>query len=146
VITDAGGAAVGLWQPGTFAGFEMYAEEGSAAWFELHTRAYEPSLAFYRDVFGWDTHVMSDTPDFRYTTLGEGDTQAAGVMDAAESLPEGMPSHWEIYFRVPDTDAALTQVAELGGKVLEPAQDSPYGRLAAAADPTGAAFRLMAQS
>ncbi len=27
------------------------------AWFELHTRAYDASVAFYRDVFGWDTHT-----------------------------------------------------------------------------------------
>ena len=36
----------------------------------------------HREVFGWDTHAMSDTPEFRYTTLGEGESQLAGIMDA----------------------------------------------------------------
>ena len=49
-----------------------------------------------------------------------------------------------MYFRVDDTDAALKQVAALGGTVTEPAQDTPYGRLAAVLDPTGARFKLMA--
>ena len=34
-----------------------------------HTRDYDASLAFYRDVFGWKTKVESDAPEFRYTTL-----------------------------------------------------------------------------
>ena len=56
-------------------------EPGTPAWFELHTRAYEQTVAFYRDVFGWDAHAMSDTHEFRYTTLGEGESQLAGIMD-----------------------------------------------------------------
>ena len=44
---------------------------------------------FYRDVFKWDTHVAGDTPEFRYTTLGEGEDQLAGIMDASAFLPEG---------------------------------------------------------
>ena len=35
---------------------------------------------------------------------------------------------------------------ELGGKVTQPAEDTPYGRLAQAADPTGTAFKLMASA
>jgi hypothetical protein len=33
---------------------------------------------------------------------------------------------------------------ELGGTVTQPAMDTPYGRLAGAADPTGALFKLIA--
>ena len=51
----------------------VLAEPGAPAWFELHTRDYDTSVQFYKDVFGWDAKTMSDTPDFRYTTLGEGD-------------------------------------------------------------------------
>lgn len=144
VVTDAGGAAVGMWQAGSFAGFEVLTEPGSPAWFELQTRAYDSTVDFYRDVFAWDTHAMSDTPEFRYTTFGEGDSQRAGIVDASAFLPDGMPAHWAIYFRVADTDAALVQIEDLGGAVLTTPENTPYGRIAAAADPTGAAFRLMA--
>jgi predicted enzyme related to lactoylglutathione lyase len=49
-----------------------------------------------------------------------------------------------VYFGVEDTDAALAKIVDLGGSVLTAAQDSPYGRLATAADPTGARFKLVA--
>ncbi len=35
-------------------------------------------------------------------------------------------------------------IEKLGGSVIQPAQDTPYGRLAQAADPTGAMFKLVA--
>ena len=41
------------------------------------------------------------------------------------------------------TDAALARVTELGGTVVQPGIDTPYGRLAAATDPTGAPFKLV---
>ncbi|HEY5154478.1 MAG TPA: VOC family protein [Acidimicrobiales bacterium] len=144
VMVDPGGAAIGAWQPGLHRGFGVLDEPGSPSWFELHTRDYDASVAFYRDVFGWDTHTMSDTPEFRYTTLGEGESQLAGIMDSAMVLPEGVPSNWQIYFAVDDADASLAQAVELGGTVIYPAEDTPYGRLASLADPTGALFKLRA--
>jgi predicted enzyme related to lactoylglutathione lyase len=101
---------------------------------------------FYRLVFRWDTHVAGDTPEVRYTTLGEGESQLAGVMDASGFLPEGVPAHWSVYFGVEDADAALAKIVELGGSVVRPAEDTPYGRLAQVADPTGANFKLIQPS
>jgi uncharacterized protein len=142
-VTDAGQAAIGVWQPGLHKGFAVLGEPGTPAWFELHTRDYDASVRFYRDVFKWDTHAASDTPEFRYTTLGQGEAQLAGIMDASAFLPEGVPAHWSVYFGVDDTDAALATVAGLGGSVVRPGEDTPYGRLAQAADPTGALFKLV---
>jgi predicted enzyme related to lactoylglutathione lyase len=144
VLIDTGHAAIGLWQPGLHKGFAVMAEAGAASWFELHTRDYDTAVNFYRDVFNWDTHVASDAPDFRYTTFGEGDAALAGIMDASAFLPEGVPAHWQIYFGVDDTDAALAKIVELGGAIEMDAADSLYGRLAQAADPTGAMFRIVA--
>jgi predicted enzyme related to lactoylglutathione lyase len=143
MLGDPGGAAVGVWQPRDVSGFEIRNEVGAPAWFELHTRDYDASVAFYRDVFGWDAHTMSDTPEFRYTTLGEGENALAGIYDAARDLPEGEPAAWSVYFEVEDVDAALERVAELGGTVERPAEDTPYGRLATASDPTGTRFKLV---
>jgi predicted enzyme related to lactoylglutathione lyase len=143
VFADAGGAAIGTWQPGLHKGFGVYGELGTANWFELHTRDYDASVQFYRDVFGWDTHVAGDTAGFRYTTLGEGEGQLAGIMDASDFLPEGVPASWSIYFGVEDADAALAKVEQLGGAVVLAAEDTPYGRLAQASDPTGALFKLI---
>ncbi len=144
VVIDPGGATIGLWKPEAHTGFGIVGEVGAPGWFELHTRAYDASLDFYRDVFRWETQVHSDSPEFRYSTVGAGDDQEAGVMDAAANLSADVPSFWSVYFRVDDTDAALTKIARLGGAVVEAAQDTPYGRLATATDPTGARFKLMA--
>ncbi|MCU1351592.1 MAG: Glyoxalase/bleomycin resistance protein/dioxygenase [Acidimicrobiales bacterium] len=146
LVADPGGASIGIWQPGLHRGFGIHAEPGSPGWFELQTREYDATVAFYQDVFGWDTSVVSDTPEFRYTTLGEGDGQLAGIMDASGFLPEGVPAQWSIYFAVEDTDAALAKIADLGGATVNPAEDTPYGRLAAATDPTGAVFKLVSGS
>jgi predicted enzyme related to lactoylglutathione lyase len=67
----------------------------------------------------------------------------AGVMDATSFLPEGVPSHWTVYFGSDDTDATLARIVELGGTVVQPAEDTPYGRLAGAADPLGVRFRIV---
>ena len=143
MFMDAGGAWLGAWQPGQHRGIGLMREPGAPAWFELQTRAYESSLDFYRDVFGWTTDSVSETAEFRYSTLSIDGTELAGVMDASMFLPEGVPSHWTVYFNVEDTDATVAQVIDLGGSSLIEAADSPYGRVAQLADPLGAMFRVL---
>ena len=144
LVGDPGGAGIGVWQPGLHQGFAVLGDPGTPTWFELHTRDYQVAVDFYRNVFRWDTHVVSDTPEFRYTTLRHGEGWLAGIMDASGFLPEGVPAHWSVYFGVEDTDAALAKIVDLGGSILMAAEDTPYGRLATAADPTGAQFELVA--
>jgi len=144
VIVDGVGAVIGAWQPGEHKGFGLIGEAGAPAWFELHTREYDKAVAFYREVFRWDTKTESDTPEFRYTVMVDGDNACAGIMDASGFLAEGATQCWSTYFGVDDADAAVARVVELGGTVLEPATDTPYGRLAAVADPLGARFKLVA--
>jgi uncharacterized protein len=143
-IGDSGGAGVGVWQPGRHKGFGIITEAGAPAWFELLTPDYERTVAFYRNVFRWDTHVVGDTDEFRYTTLRHGDDWLAGIMDASGFLPDGVPAHWSVYFGTDDTDATLARAVELGGSIARPAEDTPYGRLATATDPTGAQLKLVA--
>jgi uncharacterized protein len=145
VLVDPTGAAIGMWQPTTFNGFRVLGETNTPAWFELLTKDHAGATAFYRTVFGWDTSTLHDTDEFRYTTANDGETQLAGVMDAAAFLPEGVPSHWSVYFAVENADAAIARVTELGGSVEQPAEDTPYGRLATVADPMGARFKLLAR-
>ena len=142
-ILDPGGAMVGVWKPGVHKGFGVIGEAGAPSWFELHTRDYARAVAFYRDVFGWDTQTLSDAPEFRYTVLQQGETQLAGIMDASVFPPDGAPAHWAVYFGVADTDVAVETMLALGGTIVRGAEDTPYGRLAVATDPTGAEFRVM---
>lgn len=145
-VIDAGGAGVGLWQPDEFHGFSVLGEPGAPSWFELITRDYPAATAFYRDVFGWDTQVLSDTDAFRYRAMKDpqSDDQLAGLMDGSSFLPEGVPSSWSLYVGVDDTDAAVARAVELGGSVVRPAEDTPYGRIAEITDSTGASLKLVA--
>lgn len=88
--------------------------------------------------------MVSDAPEFRYTTFAYGGEWLAGMMDASGFLPEGVPAHWSVYFGVDDTDVALAKINDLGGATVMAAEDTPYGRLATATDPTGAQFKLVA--
>jgi predicted enzyme related to lactoylglutathione lyase len=142
-LTDPTGAHVGAWQNGTREGIGRSREAGRPIWEELVTRDFDAAVSFYRDVFGWQTTVLSDTDEFRYITLGEGDDAVTGIEDGARSLPEIEPSHWVVYFGVENANQTAVRITELGGTVLGQVEDSPYGRLAPAADPTGATFSIM---
>ena len=142
MVADPGGAAIGIWEPKEVKGFEVRGETGTGSWFELHTDAYDDSVAFYRDVFGWDAHTASDEPDFRYTTLGQGDAMQAGIMDASGFRGES-PTTWNVYFDVEDADATAALAVELGGSIVDGPEDTPYGRLATLTDPTGTRFKLV---
>ncbi len=144
MVADVGQAAIGIWEPGQHKGFGILGEPGTPTWFELHTRDFDASVSFYQRVFAWGTHAASDTPELRYTTLGEGDAMLAGIMDATAFLAEGAPAQWSVYFGVDDADAALAKVVDLGGSIVQPAEDTPWGRLAQAADRSGATFKVIA--
>ena len=143
VFGDAAGAAIGIWQPREMRGYELVGEPGAAAWHELHTKDYDAAVKFYQEVFGWDTDVMSDKPEFRYTTLGAGYAAKAGILDASGFLPADVPSSWQTYFAVESADASVEKAVSMGATVIDAAQDSPFGRLATLADPTGALFKII---
>lgn len=144
-FTDSGGAAIGIWEPGSHEGLEIAGEPGSPTWFELFATDFDASVNFYRDVFGWDIHDMSDGSDVRYSTAGQGESATAGILDGAALKLGGIPAHWLVYFSVADADAALAKIVELGGSVIRPVEDTPYGRIARVADATGAHFALLAR-
>jgi predicted enzyme related to lactoylglutathione lyase len=146
IVRDPGGAVVSAWQAGTELGFGALCESGAPTHFELHTRDFDAAYGFYRDVFGWEDHVV-DVPGFRYATYGaqDGDpTQVrAGIMDdtANAEIPADDP-HWAVYFGADDVQAVVDRAVELGASVLMPATPTPYGVLAVLRDPNGAELRL----
>ena len=71
-----------------------------------------------------------------------GGSELAGIMDASGFIPVGAAAQWSVYWSVDDVDAAVARVSELGGSVLQGAENSPYGRIAGVADTAGAEFKL----
>lgn len=142
LVTDPAGATFGLWQPLEHRGFEIIGAAGAPVWHQLTTRDYGAALDFYRDVLGWQTESVSDTDEFRYATARFGDKQLLGVMDGASILSQDIPSNWVTFFGAEDVDKTLRAIVDNRGAVVRDAEDTPYGRLAAASDPTGALFNL----
>lgn len=143
VVQDPTGAVVGLWQPDEFQGFTVLGKDGAPSWFELHTPAHARAVAFYRDVLGVELSPVADTDDFRYWTFRAAgtDADAGGVMDSRAWVAPGAAT-WSIYWEVDDLDAAIGRVKQLGGSVGRGPDDTPWGRMAEATDPTGARFKL----
>lgn len=144
LAVDPSGALFGLWQPKQHRGFEVVGEAGAPVWHQLTTRGHRVAVDFYRKVFGWRTEQVSDTDEFRYTTAWFGDQQLLGVMDGTSWLPDAVPTSWTTFFGAEDVDKTLRAIVDNGGAVVRPAEDTPYGRLAAATDPTGVVFNLSA--
>jgi len=143
IVADSAGVRIGAWQANLFPGLSTFDQPGAAVWFQLLTSDYPGAVRFYEDVFGWQTRVQSDTPEFRDTVLTADGEDFAGIAAAGDGdLAAGDPGRWEVFFRVPDVDSALRGVVRLGGTVLRAAADTPFGRLAEAADPMGARFNL----
>ena len=143
IVTDPAGAFFGLWQPAEHKGFDLFGEHGAPAWHELHTRQFEAASAFYGKVLGVDVVDMEMGGGPRYRTIDIDGQNHAGIMDAASFLPEGVPSHWTVYYGVDDTDRVIALAQDLGGTLLTPAEDTPFGRMATLADPMGAAFNVI---
>lgn len=143
VVTDPGNAATGAWQQGAFEGIQSLMVAGAPCWFELLTPAYDATVDFYRDVFGWDIVPMGDSDDFRYATNGTEETATAGIWHV-DSLPEGQPGYWRTYLGTADVEATARRIVELGGSVISDVQDSPYGRFGEFTDDQGARFVAIA--
>ncbi|MFJ9020167.1 VOC family protein [Streptomyces sp. NPDC102259] len=139
--SDPSGAVFGVWQAAAHVGTTITGVPGTPAWNELTTYEAASVRKFYETVFGYEETVVS--ADFDHVTLHVAGRPVAGIHGVGAALPRDRGPHWTTYFEVADTDATLGRVVELGGRILEPAQDSEHGRVAGVADPEGAHFSLI---
>jgi predicted enzyme related to lactoylglutathione lyase len=139
---DPGGAAVGVWQPGTHRGAGRVNVPNSLCWNELCTRDVEGSKKFYAKVFGWKYESMS-MGEFDYEVIKVGERSNGGIMPMIGEMWEGIPPHWMVYFAVADADAIARKCEELGGSIKVPPTDMQVGRFAVLADPQGAVFSVL---
>lgn len=142
-VTDPSGALVGLWQPNQRRGFDRWGEHGFPGWFELHTRTFDVASEFYTKLFGAELGVEPMGEGMRYGTLNINGNPSAGIWDINGVLPEEVPTEWNIYLIVDDTDTALETVRQNGGSVLTEPEDTPHGRMSTIQDPAGATFNVI---
>ena len=141
IAADPAGAVFGVWQSLGMPGAGIYSEPGGIAWEDARLSDVEAGRAFYTAVFGWTYGEIPGMALSEYGTFhGGGDP--LGGLGGMMGAPEGTPSHWVVYFGTADIDAAVAAVERLGGGVMQPAMDTPYGRMAFVTDPFGAPFAL----
>jgi len=144
IAADPAGAVFGVWQARLHTGVRLANEPGSLAWNENMSRDFEGSKAFYHSVFGYDYGDLGDA-GFKYATLDLGGRPVGGIGELGPDSPAETPAHWAVYFTVADTDAAVAKITGLGGAVIQPAWDTPFGRMAVLADDQGAVFSVMSE-
>ncbi|GAA1736064.1 VOC family protein [Luedemannella helvata] len=143
IILDPTGAVVGIWQPGTMSGAELFNAPGALSWEELFSQDVAAAKAFYCSVFGWATEdTLNEAGEITYTQWMVGGRPIGGMMAMADLFGADVPPHWAVYFGVANADEAAATITRLGGTLVRPPVDIPEGRFANALDPHGASFSI----
>ena len=141
IALDAQGAAFGVWQAEGHIGAELYNEPGALVWNEAALPDPDAGRQFYAAVFDYSYEPV-DGAGSDYMTFHRGGDPLGGI-GGLSYRPPGTPPHWMAYFRVDDTDAAVTAATQRGATVLSGPHDTPYGRMASITDPQGGVFSIM---
>ena len=142
VAADTTGGVFGAWQGRAHTGVQLANVPGTLTWSEQMSRDFEGAKAFYAAVFGYEFGDMSGD-GFSYATLLLAGHEVGGIGGYPADVPAEVPAAWSTYFGTADTDASVAKATQLGGSVIRPATDSPYGRMATVADSQGAMFSLI---
>jgi uncharacterized protein len=142
VLTDPQGAAFGVYKPASEPPAESDPAVGEVSWRELATTDQKGGFSFYQNLFGWENQQEMDMgPIGTYLMYGRTGRMYGGVYNKPADMPA--PSHWLVYFLVPDVNEAVPRIKELGATLLNGPMEVPGGDLIAQfMDPQGAAFAI----
>lgn len=106
--------------------------------FEISSKDFEKSQAFYRDLFAWNISRAEGMPYFM--VQGEGPNSiGGGIGPTRDDQPPGLT----FYVQVDDLQAYLDKAESLGGKTVMPPSPIPkIGSFAVFADPDGIVIGL----
>ena len=148
MMTDPQGAAFYIYEPAsTDQPPEGAPDVGEASWLELMTTDAPAAMTFYNDVFGWQPSEAMDMGELgTYQMFNRPHGMIGGMMNKPPELA-AVPPNWQIYFRVPDINAAVERIKANGGQILNGPMEVPGGDwIVNAMDPQGAAFSLQAKA
>jgi uncharacterized protein len=113
---------------------------GHFCWAELTTSNSDSAKKFYAEVLGWSFIDTPIGPDDIYTICLYGGKTVAGMY---QDKTGARPTAWSSFVCVVGAEAIVESIRANGGTVLSDAFDvMDMGRMAVAADPTGAIFSL----
>jgi uncharacterized protein len=140
ILEDPSGAAFSFWQAGQHVGSQVTDEPGSTTWHELYAPDAKRARDFYMALLGATADPMPG--GLEYYVLKHGEKMLGGVMQIDPAWGEFL-ARWVTYFAVADADETVAVVTRLGGKIMGKVDDSPFGRIAALTDPSGAVFKIV---
>jgi uncharacterized protein len=140
ICQDPTGAAFGLWQANQMLGTQVTDEPGAMTWCELYSPNAKQARDFYAPLLGATADPMPG--EMEYYVLKHGEKMLGGIMQIDPAWG-AMPPAWVIYFTVANADETAAVVTKNGGRIMGQVDDSPFGRLAALADPQGAVFKIL---
>lgn len=143
VAADSTGAAFGVWQAGAHTGAGIFNEDGTYTWNELHTRDFQGAKDFYSSVFGWSYDDMGDGVELRYATFKRPDGESVGGINDDTLHPGDNPAYWLTWFQADDVVASTDKAVSLGGSVMMPPSETPFGHMAIVSGAQGEMFGLI---
>jgi uncharacterized protein len=118
-------------------------QPGVPSWVDVMGPDIDQLTEFYGAVFGWDftgPGEMPGDPPGKYFVAQLRGRDVAGV---ASLPPQSGGPRWNTYIEVESVDRTAADIEHAGGAILAPPFDAPpAGRIAVAADPTGASFAI----
>jgi uncharacterized protein len=140
VIQDPTGAHISMFQPGPLLGVTIFGEIGAPTWADLNTPDPAKAKRFYADWLGW---TFDDDKDGYAHIMNGGPENMIGGVPSKMHAPPGTPAHWMLYFHVADCKATAAKAAQLGARIIMPAELMPdVGTIGVLMDPQGAVFSL----
>jgi predicted enzyme related to lactoylglutathione lyase len=101
----------------------------------LHVKEIAAARAFYAETFGLE--VVDENPYFVQFGV------AGGAMFALEQDEHAAPTQTlELWWQVPDVDAAHATLASRGVEIVSAPKDEPFGRALSVKDPEGNTVNL----
>src|SRR3954452_5694725 len=116
-------------------------QPGVPCWVDTWQPDAEAAVAFYTQVFGWETEdtMPPDTPGRHFMCRLRG-RDVAAIASRPEAAPTRAPA-WGTYVWVDSAEDTAARATDMGGSVvMEPFDSLDGGRIAVLADPAGAVF------
>lgn len=129
LVLDPTGAVHGLWQPITFAGFEVVYEPNAPGWFDHVSEDTERAAKYYENVL---SHGIEADSQESMTILRRGEQWFASLSREERS---NQPPQWTPVFVVDSLDRVKNRVRELGGTIVVEEMPVPGSSISIFQDP-----------
>lgn len=144
-VIDPSGAHVVFWDaPGSLR--LVTGGHGTFAGADLNTHDGELADDFYRALFEFTSQQIGDGVDYDYVQWRLAGVAVLYRYVMGPEFGDDTPPHWMTYFDI-DTAVGVDGIAhtavELGGAIVVPPYDSPWGRIAVLADIDGTNFSVI---